>query len=993
GNRLVFEGSLNETAGGWQRNSESIRVYASWGPLSPTERECLDEICDGFEKLWENQHRDFEVLTLPEAIREGMIKIARENPISEFNAVLNPERNDEPAGYSGEISSQSTTAWKEELKNPDLSELRELLEAGSSAEHPYIGTTLLPLDLWPHQKLAVWRLVEEYPKGFMLCDEVGLGKTIEAGGAARALWVQGKVKRILICAPASLCEQWQREMAYKFQMPFQLYRERRHWEILPEEQVRKDLKTFEPDLLIVSHGILRHSGRRRELAEMDPFDLVIVDEAHYLRRSNPDPQTVPATEVKPEYGQLYRAVEEFLVRRKKAKALWLATATPVQLNFVEAWDLFRLLRRTGSFDADVELSASWYRWIERLQQGESLEKEWPLIVELTDELTRIDPEYFRWLQEAFLKNLRLRWRYLGQGGSGKWQDRILRNSRLCSELVQLLFYLAPLSRVMIRHSRGLLEVYRKEGLLEAGLARREIVAQPPIVRTPEEMEIEKALQNYCAGLEKRIRQSQEGESRRLRTTLGFYLSFLRLRAASSLKALDNSLQNRMGKVEATLAKELREMEDESEDEVDTGFGEDDLSHTAFLNDRSVDDLRWEARQIERLREQIEPLIRREKDSKQETLLGLLEERRKSDGSFQQTVIFTRFLDTLWDLWERLARLRLRIGVFCGKGGFILEDGVRKKIERSKIRDLFVAKKINLLLCTDAAAEGLNLQVADLLINLDMPWGPMKLEQRIGRIDRIGQEHEVVRIVNLFYEGSVEEIVYDRLRKRFQAAVTTVGHYSFSLLPLDEEDFRRLDRGDVSEEELETEAKGRLEQQRRLIELRTFGPEEVAKIHRRLKGANPIEREKWTARKAERVVERVKGVFEQVDENWRIGSHLFGFGGEEGVSALVPKTPVWEVLCKLGNVQSEREYEPVEFRETLSMSEADLFRNEVAEAAEVLLGLYRRQHREDDNRQLFSKMERHLDEGREINLRGAPDRFRVFRAPHGYILLSYLKRNR
>jgi len=116
-------------------------------------------------------------------------------------------------------------------------------------------------------------------------------------------------------------------------------------------------------------------------------------------------------------------------------------------------------------------------------------------------------------------------------------------------------------------------------------------------------------------------------------------------------------------------------------------------------------------------------------------------------------------------------------------------------------------------------------------------------------------------------------------------------------------------------------------------------------------------------------------------------------GKEGVSALVPKTPVWEVLCKLGNVRSERKYEAVEFRETLSMSEADLFRKEVAEAAEVLLGLYRRQHREDDNRQLFSKMERHLDEGREIDLRGAPFRFRTFRAPHGSILLSYLKRNR
>src|SRR5690606_14016421 len=124
----------------------------------------------------------------------------------------------------------------------------------------YAGSTLLPISLWPHQKVAAWRLVSEYPKGFMLCDEVGLGKTIEAASAARALWVQGKLKRILICAPSSLCEQWQREMAHKFHMPFQLYHQNQHTQIWPEESRKTGQSAFAPDLVIVSHGIMRHGN-------------------------------------------------------------------------------------------------------------------------------------------------------------------------------------------------------------------------------------------------------------------------------------------------------------------------------------------------------------------------------------------------------------------------------------------------------------------------------------------------------------------------------------------------------------------------------------------------------------------------------------------------------------------------------------------------------------------------------------------------------------
>ena len=80
----------------------------------------------------------------------------------------------------------------------------------------------------------------------------------------------------------------------------------------------------------------------------------------------------------------------------------------------------------------------------------------------------------------------------------------------------------------------------------------------------------------------------------------------------------------------------------------------------------------------------------------------------------------------------------------------------------------------MLLCTDAAAEGLNFQFCGAVVNYDMPWNPMRVEQRIGRIDRLGQQHAHIRIVNLHYEGTVETDVYRALRERIHLFETVVG---------------------------------------------------------------------------------------------------------------------------------------------------------------------------------------------------------------------------
>ena len=113
--------------------------------------------------------------------------------------------------------------------------------------------------------------------------------------------------------------------------------------------------------------------------------------------------------------------------------------------------------------------------------------------------------------------------------------------------------------------------------------------------------------------------------------------------------------------------------------------------------------------------------------------------------------------------------------FSGRGGEVPSaDGTWRRIGRDDAKRRFREGEAEVLLCTDAAAEGLNFQFCGALVNYDMPWNPMRVEQRIGRIDRLGQQHPRIRIVNLHYEGTVETDVYRALRERIHLFETVVG---------------------------------------------------------------------------------------------------------------------------------------------------------------------------------------------------------------------------
>ena len=197
-------------------------------------------------------------------------------------------------------------------------------------------------------------------------------------------------------------------------------------------------------------------------------------------------------------------------------------------------------------------------------------------------------------------------------------------------------------------------------------------------------------------------------------------------------------------------------------------------------------------------------------SKMTELLTILSRRRiAGTGRLQQTVIFTRFYDTLTDIVDRLRRADpgMLIGTYSGHGGQYVEPhtGRLVTVEREDVKHRFLRQQIDVLICTDAAAEGLNLQTADLLVNFDLPWNPMKVEQRIGRIDRIGQKHKDIYVLNLCYVDSAEHIVYGRLLTRLADIGAIVGTQQLSLLPVTREEFQQLADKTLTETELEQRA--------------------------------------------------------------------------------------------------------------------------------------------------------------------------------------------
>jgi hypothetical protein len=320
---------------------------------------------------------------------------------------------------------------------------------------------------------------------------------------------------------------------------------------------------------------------------------------------------------------------------------------------------------------------------------------------------------------------------------------------------EMVRHLTPIKAMVQRSTRDLLRKYREKGILKETICRRD--PKPVwITFTPEEEGLYADIETYISDFYRRYEAKRVG--------LGFVMTIYRRRLTSSFWALEQSLARRLAFLKGQRVDPGFDDDDIEQDDLDFDIGEEIPEATAALYEEEIEFVEGFLGGIRSL----------PADSKLTRLLDDLKEMLKQR---ETVLVFTQYTDTMDYLRDHLKEVYgSQVACYSGRGGELWDGSVWKSVTKEEVKALFRSgTDVKILLGTEAMSEGLNLQTCGVLINFDMPWNPMRVEQRIGRIDRIGQQHEVVWIRNYFYENSIEAVVYRRLEHRIDWFETVVGH--------------------------------------------------------------------------------------------------------------------------------------------------------------------------------------------------------------------------
>nr|WP_321329938.1 helicase-related protein [Alcaligenes faecalis] len=554
----------------------------------------------------------------------------------------------------------------------------EVLEGSTSATEGHVllapmESNVIPL---PHQIHALSRAISGDRVRYLLADEVGLGKTIEAGLVMRELKLRGLVRRTLVVSPKGIATQWVAEMQTHFNEQFQLVlgddigtlqrlapgadHRSSAWSMFDQVIVSLDsVKPMDKRRGWTAERVAEYNRSRFEDLITAGWDLVIVDEAHRLGGS---------TDQVARY-KLGKGLAE------AAPYVLLLSATPHQGKT----DAFHRLMNLLDDDAFPDMDSV------------SRERVAPYVIR-TEKRKAIDAD-----GKPLFKPRRT------QMAPVAWESR---------HHLQQLLYEAVTDYVREGYNQALREKKRHIGFLMI-LMQRLVVSSTRAIRTT---------------LERRLAALKEGEQQ------------ASLRLAESENGADG-LEN---------FDELYDMD-----------GQELLDE---LLKSHVSALQSEGSHVETL---LDAAVRCEQagpDAKAEALIEWIYELQAEENEPDlKVLIFTEFVPTQQMLKEFLEARG--ISVVTLNGSMAME-------ERGAAQDAF-RKSHRVLVSTDAGGEGLNLQFAHVIINYDIPWNPMRLEQRIGRVDRIGQS-KTVRAINFVFENSVEFRVREVLEQKLSVIFNEFG---------------------------------------------------------------------------------------------------------------------------------------------------------------------------------------------------------------------------
>jgi ERCC4-related helicase len=548
------------------------------------------------------------------------------------------------------------------------------------------------VDLNPHQvEAALFAFRSPLSKGAILADEVGLGKTIEAGILLSQRWAERK-RKIVIIVPASLRKQWHQELSDKFFLPSVILETKTF-----NEQIRAgNLNPFNrSEIVICSYQFARS---KEPYIRQVAWNLAVLDEAHRLRN------------VYKPTNKIGNAIKGALAPFDKL----LLTATPLQNSLLELFGLVSII------DEHIFGDIKSFR----------------------SQFSRLDTD-------GDFRSLRDRLKPICQ--------RTLRR--------QVLEYIPFTNRIALVEEFIPSEPEQKlYNLVSDYLQRQNLYALPASQR-----------------------QLMTLILRRLLASSTFAI-------AGTLKGLADKLEKATDAQKAVIEppqevaetfESFEEMEDEWEEEED----ESEVDKKDDPKVLSPDQLEKVAEEIKSLRlftELANSIAKNSKGERLQTALkrGLAE--AKSKGGREKAIIFTestRTQEYVRSILESIAHYKGKVVLFNGsnndpKSKEIYQNWLKKHkgtdlITGSKTADMRAAlveyfrDEAIIMIATEAAAEGINLQFCSLVINYDLPWNPQRIEQRIGRCHRYGQKHDVVVVNFLNKKNAADQRVYQLLDEKFK----------------------------------------------------------------------------------------------------------------------------------------------------------------------------------------------------------------------------------
>lgn len=581
----------------------------------------------------------------------------------------------------------------------------------------------------------------------LLADEVGVGKTLSMATSALVSVLLGDGP-VVIFAPATLTLQWQVEMKDKLGIPTAVWSSLKKAWVGTEGQLLSPRGDFSqigrcPHRIgIVSTGIITHQWDGdafvREAGELlkSRFGLIVLDEAHKAR------STFPPGNTDPKPNNLLIFMREIA---RRTKHLILGTATPIQTRVSELWDLLGLLGNGAEFVLGDSLSP----WREVSSAVELI----------TGRHQPVDTrEAWSWVSNP-----------LPPGGENMLfsdirEDLAISHDRYtCPHSFEDLSYLmqemglpSALERDFFRLNNPLVRhvvIRKRKELEDRGLLDRVGVHTHPLpgkeqlyasrfvslgipTNTPFEVAYEKA-EEFSRLLRNRTQSA------------GFMKSLLLQRICSSFASGLNTARTMLARA----------------------FPEDADEQAAVQADHILSDMSNE--EIACLQEIVTQLSRPEAvDSKLATVKWFLTAFQSEGRNWLEhgSIVFSQYFDTANWVAKELARAFPGevVAVYAGVGkSGLYRDEAFNAVERESIKKAVKERRIRLVVATDAACEGLNLQTLGTLINVDLPWNPSRLEQRLGRIKRFGQVRKNVDMLNLVYANTQDERIYKVLSNRLK----------------------------------------------------------------------------------------------------------------------------------------------------------------------------------------------------------------------------------